>query len=197
MSLTSASTQAKIAAVEPAAEKAGGRVLSLDAYRGLVIVVMTYVNYLSPVKNIPMWAKHWPEYNEGYTFVDVVFPAFLFIVGVAIPFALQRRLDKGDSVVALIGKILVRSAALIFLGVLTVNAHEYAAEATPLPRAVWIFLVMTCTVAVWVSPPTDASATRRNAHWYLRIAGVAGLAWLLYIFRGHDDAGKIVWMQHE
>src|SRR5436190_23735920 len=129
--------------------KTSSRVLSLDVYRGLVIVVMTFVNYLSPVKEIPAWAKHWPENLEGFTFVDVVFPAFLFIVGVAIPFALQRRLDRGDSVAALVGKILMRSAALVFLGVLSVNAHEYAPEAM-LPKALWIFLTMFCAVAVWV-----------------------------------------------
>src|SRR5262245_29114973 len=79
-----------------------GRFVSLDVFRGLVIAVMTFVNYLSPVKNIPAWAKHKPEALEGYTFVDVVFPAFLFMVGMAIPFALQRRLDRGDSALALV-----------------------------------------------------------------------------------------------
>jgi predicted acyltransferase len=72
-----------------------GRQASLDIYRGLVIVVMTLVNYLSPVQGVPAWSKHWPESLDGYTYVDVVFPAFLFIVGVAIPLALSRRLSCG------------------------------------------------------------------------------------------------------
>lgn len=180
----------------PVANNALTRVLSLDIYRGLVIVVMTFVNYLSPVKNIPAWARHWPENLEGYTFVDVVFPAFLFIVGVAIPFALQRRLDRGDSIAALVGKIFVRSAALVFLGVLTVNAHDYAPEAM-LPRAVWFFLTLLCAVAVWVSPPSDATPTRRKIHIAMRIAGIAGLIVLLAVFRGHDEEGHVVWIQHE
>src|SRR4051812_471591 len=71
---TSLAEQPKPAAVD--VSKTSSRLLSLDVYRGLVIVVMTFVNYLSPVKEIPAWAKHWPENLEGYTFVDVVFPAF-------------------------------------------------------------------------------------------------------------------------
>src|ERR1039458_7202466 len=58
------------------------RLSSLDAFRGLVILTMTLVNYLAGVKNIPAWAKHMPESKDGYTFVDVVFPGFLFLVGV-------------------------------------------------------------------------------------------------------------------
>lgn len=185
--------QPKMTAADVA--KTSSRVLSLDVFRGLVIVVMTFVNYLSPVKEIPAWAKHWPENLEGYTFVDVVFPAFLFIVGVAIPFALQRRLDRGDSVAALVGKILGRSAALVFLGVLSVNAHEYAPEAV-LSKAVWIFLTMVCAVAVWVSAPVDASAVRRKMHLAARVIGVAGIVALLIVFRGHDDEGHLIWLQH-
>jgi heparan-alpha-glucosaminide N-acetyltransferase len=173
----------------------GTRVLALDAYRGLVIVVMTFVNYLSPVKDIPAWAKHWPENLEGYTFVDVVFPAFLFIVGVAIPFALQRRLDRGDSLPSLVTKIFARSAALVFLGVLSVNAHEYAPEAV-LPKALWVFLTMVCAVAVWISAPIDASGARRKAHLLARVVGIVGLVALLAAFRGHDDDGHVIWLQH-
>ncbi len=172
------------------------RVLSLDVFRGLVIVVMTFVNYLSPVKEIPAWAKHWPENLEGYTFVDVVFPAFLFIVGVAIPFALQRRLDRGDSIRSLITKIVLRSAALVFLGVLTVNAHDYAPEAI-LPKPLWYFLTLVCAVAIWVNAPTNASTSRRKLYLAARIAGIIGLAILLVIFRGHDDNNRVVWLQHE
>src|SRR3954465_12171882 len=136
---TPVAEQPKMAAVDGA--KKSSRVLSLDVFRGLVIVVMTFVNYLSPVKEIPAWAKHWPENLEGYTFVDVVFPAFLFIVGVAIPFALQPRIDRGSCNWALGCKIFGRSAALIFLGVLTVNPHFYAPEAL-LPKPLWFLLAM-------------------------------------------------------
>src|ERR1035438_8294178 len=112
------------AEASPVSAKAG-RLASLDIYRGLVIVVMILVNYLSPVQGVPAWSKHWPEALDGYTYVDVVFPAFLFIVGVAIPFALGRRLDRGDSLPGVAGKIFARSAVLVLLGVITVNPHHF------------------------------------------------------------------------
>ena len=134
------------------------RLLSLDVFRGLVVVVMTLVNYLSPVQGVPAWAKHAPETTDGYTFVDVVFPAFLFMVGLAIPFALQRRLERGDSPGALTGKLLVRSAALLLLGVITANEHTYAADAAVLSKPVWFSLALLCALVVWTSEPRPKRA---------------------------------------
>ena len=72
------------------------RLESLDVFRGLVIVMMTLVNYLAGIQGLPAWAYHVPPASEGYTVVDLVFPGFLFIVGVAIPLALHRRMARGD-----------------------------------------------------------------------------------------------------
>ncbi len=73
------------------------RILSVDALRGITILVMIFVNELAGVSGIPQWMKHMPADADAMTFVDVVFPAFLFIVGMSIPFALNNRLSKGDS----------------------------------------------------------------------------------------------------
>jgi heparan-alpha-glucosaminide N-acetyltransferase len=170
-----------------------GRLASLDIYRGLVIVVMTLVNYLSPVQGVPAWSKHWPEALDGYTYVDVVFPAFLFIVGVAIPFALGRRLSRGDSSLALIGKILARSAVLILLGVITVNPH-YFQRAGPLSEPWWFLLVMVCALAVWNAAPAGASPSYLRVRRAFQVAGGAGLVVLLALFRGTNDAGQTTWL---
>ena len=177
----------------PVAAKAG-RLASLDIYRGLVIVVMTLVNYLSPVQGVPAWSKHWPESLDGYTYVDVVFPAFLFIVGVAIPFALGRRLSRGDSLPGLAGKIFARSAVLILLGVVTVNPH-YFHHAGPLSKPWWFLLVMACALAIWNAAPAGASPFCRRVRRALQVAGGAGLVVLLALFRGTNGAGQTAWLQ--
>ena len=171
-----------------------GRLASLDIYRGLVIVVMTLVNYLSPVQGVPAWSKHWPEALDGYTYVDVVFPAFLFIVGVAIPFALGRRLSRGDSLPALAGKIFARSAVLILLGVITVNPH-YFQRAGPLSEPWWFLLVMVCALAIWNAPPPEASPSYLRVRRTLQVAGAVGLVVLLALFRGANEAGQTTWLQ--
>src|SRR6478736_270724 len=68
------------------------RITSIDALRGFVMFMMIFVNDLSSVPNriVPAWMKHYRG-KDGMTFVDLVFPAFLFIVGMSIPFALGAR----------------------------------------------------------------------------------------------------------
>ena len=66
-----------------------GRVASVDALRGLTILLMIFVNDLGP--HAPSWMHHiQPPNADGMTLADVVFPAFLFIVGVSIPLAIDR-----------------------------------------------------------------------------------------------------------
>src|ERR1044071_8203255 len=74
---------------------ASKRLLSLDVFRGITIAGMVLVN------NPGTWsAIYWPlEHAEwhGWTPTDLIFPFFLFIVGVAIPLAFGRRLESGGS----------------------------------------------------------------------------------------------------
>ena len=180
----------------PRVAGAAARLGSLDAFRGLVILTMTFVNYLGHVQNIPAWARHVPQSQEGYTFVDVVFPGFLFIVGVAIPLALHKRMARGDSPLALLWRILVRSASLIFVGVIMVNTGYYNADAALLGKNLWFLLAMLSVVALWSTRPAEASKRRKRVHLAIRILAVPMLAALLFLFRGKDAAGHVVWLQH-
>src|SRR3954466_15985957 len=78
-------------ALEPAL--APTRLLSLDAYRGFVIAAMTFVNYLAGLPRMPLWLLHADERPDTYTLPDLVFPGFLFIVGVALPLSLRATLE--------------------------------------------------------------------------------------------------------
>ena len=87
------------------------RVLSLDVYRGLTVAGMVLVNNPGTWRAVYAPLQH-ADWN-GWTPTDLIFPFFLFIVGVAIPLALGRRLTDGERRPAIIGKI-VRRAAIIF-----------------------------------------------------------------------------------
>jgi hypothetical protein len=102
-----------------------GRSYALDAFRGLAILGMALSGRL-PWGTLPPWMYHAqtppPEMklNEqvfGITWVDLVFPFFLFSMGAAMPFALGKRLDKGESELGLVWKILQRGALLALFAI--------------------------------------------------------------------------------
>src|SRR3954466_12997472 len=92
------------------------RVLSVDVLRGLVMFTMVFVNDAYGARGLPNWMKHYEDVHpggSGMTFVDVVFPAFLFIVGMSIPIAVENRRRKGDRWLKIIGHAIVRTASLV------------------------------------------------------------------------------------
>ncbi|HEX9188863.1 MAG TPA: DUF5009 domain-containing protein, partial [Vicinamibacteria bacterium] len=61
------------------------RVLSIDLLRGADVLLMLFVNEVAGVTGAPGFLLHRPSEFDGMTVTDLVFPAFLFIVGIAIP----------------------------------------------------------------------------------------------------------------
>jgi predicted acyltransferase len=90
------------------------RLVSVDVFRGMTIVAMILVNNPGDWTTTYAPLKHaqW----HGWTPTDLVFPFFLFIVGVAIVLALQRRLEAGVPRRPLIVKAVRRSVIIFGLG---------------------------------------------------------------------------------
>jgi predicted acyltransferase len=90
------------------------RLISLDVFRGITIAGMVLVN------NPGSWASiYWPLGHaewHGWTPTDLIFPFFLFIVGVAIPLAFGRRIKSGGSKRDLYLKIIRRTLIIFALG---------------------------------------------------------------------------------
>ncbi len=91
------------------------RLVSLDVFRGITIAGMVLVN------NPGTWSHiYWPLEHaswDGWTPTDLVFPFFLFIVGVAIPLAFGRRMEQGGSKRDLYLKIARRTLIIFALGI--------------------------------------------------------------------------------
>ncbi len=103
------------AAQEPApSRESRPRLLALDAFRGATIAGMILVN------NPGSWSHVYPPLLHaswhGWTPTDLVFPFFLWIVGVAITLSLGRRVEEGAPRGPLVKKIVVRTLVLIGLG---------------------------------------------------------------------------------
>ena len=101
---------------------ATGRMLSLDAFRGMTIAGMILVNNPGSWEHIysPLEHAAW----HGWTPTDLVFPFFLFIVGVSITLALARRAETGGAKRDLYVKILRRTLIIFGLG-LALTAFPY------------------------------------------------------------------------
>ena len=88
------------------------RLLSLDVFRGLTVAGMILVN------NPGTWSAIYPPLEHaawnGWTPTDLIFPFFLFIVGITTHLSLQGRRARGDSDAALVKQIL-RRGAIIYL----------------------------------------------------------------------------------
>src|SRR5690242_11905638 len=101
------------------------RITSIDALRGFVMFMMIFVNDLAGAgKIVPNWMVHFSDRHHGgsgMTFVDLVFPAFLFIVGMSVPSALNHRLAEGQPVWRVFGHVVARTLSLLFIGVLMVH----------------------------------------------------------------------------
>ncbi|RKY49934.1 MAG: DUF5009 domain-containing protein [Candidatus Neomarinimicrobiota bacterium] len=90
------------------------RLVSLDAFRGITIAAMILVNNPGTWNAVykPLQHAHW----NGWTPTDLIFPFFLFIVGVAIVFAFSKRLTLGQTKKDLYLKIVRRTLILFGLG---------------------------------------------------------------------------------
>ena len=87
------------------------RVVSLDVFRGIAVAAMILVSILSGATT-PYFLKHSPWI--GITFADLVFPFFLFIVGVSMAYSFAKRSKQSRS--TLWGHFLYRVVALIIIG---------------------------------------------------------------------------------
>lgn len=173
----------------------GSRLACLDAFRGFDILVMIFVNYLAGMAGIPFLLRHAAADMDACTLTDVVFPGFLFIVGVAIPLSLIKRIQAGDPPLRLAGRIAVRSAALLFLGVIMVNREYFSEAAAGMSRDLWYFLAFAAIVIIWKITPSAASPGRRRAERAAKAAAGFVLLLLLILFRGTAASGAVVWLR--
>ena len=142
------------------------RVASVDVFRGLTIFLMIFVNDLGHAA--PGWMHHIePSNADGMTLADIVFPWFLFIVGVSIPLALERSRLAGVGRWAEVRHILGRTLSLLLMGLVAMNHEE-----DHRPHAMlWGTLAFTALVLAWLSVGKGSGKLR----WGLKIVGIVGL----------------------
>ena len=131
------STTRAVQAATPAAATSLSRVVSIDIFRGLTIAVMIFVNELAEVRGLPWWTYHAHGNQDVMTYVDMVFPFFLFIVGMSMPLSVESRLKRNPSLPSLWLHVLVRSLSLLVLGLILANAEKADPARMPMSGSLW------------------------------------------------------------
>jgi heparan-alpha-glucosaminide N-acetyltransferase len=182
-----------IASSQPdAAAVSAPRVVSIDIFRGLTMAVMIFVNQLSGVQGLPWWTYHAHAQQDLMTYVDMVFPFFLFIVGMSLPLSVAQRLRRNPSLPALWFHVFVRVLGLLVLGLILANADNADPARMPISGSLWALLALLCS-GLYLN--VYGKSKRFPAYsTILRVTGLIGVIALLAIFRRTGPGGHAAWL---
>ena len=113
------------------ATQPSARLLSLDVFRGLVIAAMILVTDPGTYAHTFHQLRH-ADWN-GATATDMIFPAFLFMAGIAIPFSIASQLNKQATRGAITLRILRRTVVLFVLGLAVNGFYLYHWQTLRIP----------------------------------------------------------------
>jgi len=149
------------------------RNLAIDLLRAITMAMMLMVNDFWSVRGIPHWMCHaaWGEDMLGFS--DIVFPTFLFCVGLSIPYAISAMRRRGRSDGDVIRHILKRSFSLILMGAFICNYESGIDPAVGYTTAVYSLLMTVGFFQIYNHYP------RRS--WVVTLVKILGWAILLYL----------------
>lgn len=162
---------------------ASNRIYSIDIMRGLNLILMLFVNDLY-MQGVPAWLGHRAANFDGMGLADWVFPGFLFMVGMSVPYSIGNRIEKGENNFAISKHILIRTVSLLIIGVLMSNSRNVSLENTGISKSLWSFIMYSGVFLVW----NQYKKSDKNFYFItgLRILGIAMILAMVYIFRSAD-----------
>ena len=154
----------------------------------MTMILMIWVNDFWTLVSIPKWLKHAPAEENYLGFSDLIFPWFLFAMGLSIPFAFSYRLKKGETKYILFRHIIFRSAALIIMGLFHMNMEMFSNEHSLITKPVFVLLCTTAFFMIW-NDYSDKIKQNRPLFYLLQISGISILVSMLFLFSGKDYNG--------
>ena len=149
---------------------------------------MIWVNDFWTLQAIPKWLKHAVAGEDYLGFSDLIFPWFLFVMGMSIPFSFENRLRKGDTDLEVWRHVIFRTIALLIMGLFHMNMEMYNHESSLISKP---YFVIMCTIAffmIWNIYPKPNSS--HNMFFKgLPIIGMLILVGSLLIYKGKSYSG--------
>ena len=150
---------------------------------------MIWVNDFWTLKSIPKCLKHASTGEDYLGFSDVIFPWFLFVMGMSIPFAFEDRIKKGETTIIILAHIVLRSIALIVMGLFHMNMEMYNNETSFITKPIYVIIATSAFFMIWnMYPQTDQK--KQNLFKALRITGVLILIGMFLSFSGKSYDGQ-------
>lgn len=172
---------------------------AIDMFRGLTMFLMIIVNDFWKIPDVPHWLEHFAVMEDGMGLSDVVYPMFLFAMGMSVPYALDRRAARGCSTGSTVRHILSRTLALLVMGVFIVNSEYGVSSVIGFGKGIYWLLMLLGFFLVWGVYPEGARYARP-----FKICGIAVLAFLAVTYRSPEGGlfqaswwgilGQIGWM---
>ena len=163
------------------------RIATIDVFRAITMFLMLFVNDIPGIKQIPHWLLHADMNEDMLGFSDIIFPCFLFVMGMSVPFALLKRKEMGESLWGTLRHILERTLALIVMGLFTVNLGSYDGEATGLPYSWYLILLVLSFFLTWNLYP-KAEGWKKHLFTGMKYAGILLMIGLFCLFEGKNGA---------
>ena len=167
------------------------RIISIDVFRGVTMFLMLWVNDFWTLNSIPKWLKHAVSGEDYLGFSDLIFPWFLFAIGLSIPFAFESRLLKGENNVTIGKHILLRTIALLVMGLFHMNMEMYNHQSSYISKPIFVIISTFAFFMIW----NDHSRFKgKNDFFYklLPFLGVTVLIIMFFIYRGQDYDGNAI-----
>lgn len=167
------------------------RLLSLDAYRGLIMVTLAFNgfglartarNHLEENPDSALWAAVKYQFSHvewvGCAYWDLIQPSFMFMVGVSMAYSYVRRKEAGQSYRRMLGHAAARSFILIFLGIFLISNWADSTRWSLTNVLSQIGLGYVFLFLLW------GRSCRRQT---IAAACILGATWLLYV--GYPNSG--------
>ncbi len=162
------------------------RIFSIDIFRAITMLLMIFVNDFWSLTGIPLWLEHAKANQDFLGFSDIIFPCFLFIVGMSVPYAIRNRLARGENSWKILKHIILRSLSLLVMGFFTVNIDHINVTASGISREWFEILMIIAFFLRWNVYP-KATDWKKYLYIAFQVSGVILLICLLIIFRGGKD----------
>lgn len=156
------------------------RLVSLDAFRGAIMLLMASSGF-----GVPQVAKHFPDSPlwrffghqcehaawAGCSLWDLIQPAFMFMVGMALPWSVGNRRARGQGVGVMFGHALWRALLLVLLAVFLTSAWSKQTE--------WVFTNVLAQIGLGYPFLFLLAFTKPRTQWLAALA-ILSACWLAF-----------------